>query len=851
MSNESLTYESLREQGMQSIESLSSHIWTDYNIHDPGLTQLEHLCFGLADLAYRLAHPIENLLAQPGPQPPHADFTAETILPCRSLTLLDYRKLLIDLPLVRNAWLDKVPYTDPIIYVDCDAEALTFDEDKAEARIQPRGFYQVWLDLEDDVLPADEPAVLAEALALMQAHRNLCEVVLAVDKVKREDVGVCAEIEVEPAADLARVHAAIVYALETFIAPVPAFYTLAERRALGLSAEEVLEGPYLEHGFLDDDEVRGSERYAQLHVSDLIQLMMDVDGVLAVKNVSVSSYRDGQRIQAGERWVLPLDPRRSARLGQVVAVNGEDRQVTRLLFYKSGVPFVADGAAVAALLVEHRAADRHSRDIQNDAHYEVPSGTWPDPAAYFSLQNLFPSNYGIGEAGLPASASVERKAQARQLKAYLLLFEQFLANAQAQVAGLRDLFSLADVDRTFHTQLTRDVADFQQLLRHSEAETAEHLHRIGETQAQFFKRRHRFLNHLLARFGERFEEYALITRRLHGARADRQLMRDKMRFLNAYPVLSSQRGAAGDITRTNDAGSGLEQYLRVLLGTLDDFFEVYFNRSENKYRWRLQATDGQMLLYGTKPYPDRAAAEIAVAQVSAQMHDPVQYDINQTQGGKWYAFLVVDGKNLARVPGNLDNQQLLNDHLNLIATFAADHPPSEHMVLIEHILLRPRAGTNAFLPTCVNTQAGECCGDDPYSFRVSVYLPYWMVHFRNMAFRGFIERTVRARLPAHIFPKICWIGRDEMIDLKAKYGAWRQALALRHELNLDALPDDAGEVNLRDAALADAQDALIDCMQQLRSRFPETTLHDCVEGDDENPTVLGHAMLGTFKPDEP
>ena len=48
---------------------------------------------------------------------------------------------------------------------------------------------------------------------------------------------------------------------------------------------------------------------------------------------------------------------------------------------------------------------------------------------------------GLGELGLPESASPERKAQAKQLKAYLLFFDQLLANYFTQLAHVKDLFS--------------------------------------------------------------------------------------------------------------------------------------------------------------------------------------------------------------------------------------------------------------------------------------------------------------------------------------------------------------------------------------------------------------------------
>ena len=58
-------YRLLRQAGMDYIESLGSQYWTDYNIHDPGITVLELLCYAITDLGYRTSFNIKDLLALP------------------------------------------------------------------------------------------------------------------------------------------------------------------------------------------------------------------------------------------------------------------------------------------------------------------------------------------------------------------------------------------------------------------------------------------------------------------------------------------------------------------------------------------------------------------------------------------------------------------------------------------------------------------------------------------------------------------------------------------------------------------------------------------------------------------
>src|SRR3954466_4130119 len=96
-SEPALNHELLYAAGLGHVQRLASNSWTDYNVHDPGVTILELLSYALTDLGYRATFPIADLLASDSDNiAKMADqfFTARRILPNRTLTLLDYRKLL-------------------------------------------------------------------------------------------------------------------------------------------------------------------------------------------------------------------------------------------------------------------------------------------------------------------------------------------------------------------------------------------------------------------------------------------------------------------------------------------------------------------------------------------------------------------------------------------------------------------------------------------------------------------------------------------------------------------------------------------------------------------------------------
>ena len=145
-----MDYDWLRKEGLKHIESLAHDIWTDYNAHDPGITILEALCYAITELGYRSGFEMKDLLAKAEGQ---AFFTAREILTSAPWTITDYRKLLVDLPGINNAWLfTEVPQEVPI-YANCEEDILQYDPTPQEIKLG--GLYAVFLDLVIDLESGD------------------------------------------------------------------------------------------------------------------------------------------------------------------------------------------------------------------------------------------------------------------------------------------------------------------------------------------------------------------------------------------------------------------------------------------------------------------------------------------------------------------------------------------------------------------------------------------------------------------------------------------------------------------------------------------------------------------------
>ena len=93
--------DALKRIGIDMLQNLSGELWSDYNIHDPGITTLEILCYVITELGYRADTAIEDIFANEK-QPKSSFFEAHEILNSGVITLNDVKKIILDIQEVRN-----------------------------------------------------------------------------------------------------------------------------------------------------------------------------------------------------------------------------------------------------------------------------------------------------------------------------------------------------------------------------------------------------------------------------------------------------------------------------------------------------------------------------------------------------------------------------------------------------------------------------------------------------------------------------------------------------------------------------------------------------------------------------
>lgn len=530
----SLDYEVLRAEGIRHLENLATELWTDFNAHDPGITFLELLSYAITDLGYRTRKlPIADLLAGGKEK---AFFDAVEILPCAPVTARDFRKILIDVEGVKNAWVEKYtgsvlfrhkgtdyglfyPGTGTVVTTTGTAtrtatgapkapELEPLDKIVSNDLISLNGLVQVILDLDDAIDPENESQtrpIVERAMKRLQANRLLghdyLESPVIVGKLP---VAICLHLEVQAGVNAAEAAAEALWQIEQHLTPTLRFHTFKEMRAKGYASDEIYNGPLLNHGFLDNKEVDGAKLRTVVRHSDLTNVATVHPHVIHVLELKVKVYPDDQfRVKTEYRIFTPdatnqsdTNPANLSRpLKPVIDLCGSCVYVTQ-----NGVrreireEVLADALNLKRLLAE-------SHDTPGGP--ELPTGVFrPDLSEYRSIQYDLPSVYGVGDNDVSLQAPGEKKAAQRQLQAYLAFFDQILAAYLLQLGELRRLFAVEQNPAlpTYQTANLSDIPGMKEIILSNGFSV--------EDQATREERRNRLMNHLLARFGEAFSAYA-------------------------------------------------------------------------------------------------------------------------------------------------------------------------------------------------------------------------------------------------------------------------------------------------------------------------------------------------------
>ncbi|MBL3655533.1 hypothetical protein [Fulvivirga sediminis] len=731
-----LSFDFLRKEGIKHIQQLAGNIWTDHNTHDPGITILEQLCYAITDLSYRIDNNIKDIIGRDDSSSYRDLYSPASILTTSPVTIQDIRKIVIDVKGVKNAWVEKV--------MDQEFPAPWNNEVSQEnlGKSIIKGLYRIEFEKEES---ADVNTNLtADVRARLRACRSICEDYNEIILLNSQPIRLHGRIEIGQVEDMDQFVANILFRVAAHISPKIPSYSLREMLDMGESIDDIFDGPALNHGFIRNEDLEKGTRKHELHTSDLIREIMDESEVQAVNQFSLSTGSENI-----EDWVLALDHSKTPNLQL-------RKSLESLSFVKQGIEVSVDPSRVERLFYDKRNQEQYLKLPENERDIIISETNDQELEQYYSIQNEFPSNYAIGSASLPASAPAHRKAQANQLKGYLMFFDQLLANYFSQIAHFKDLMSYESNDKkTYFRQSLIDVQpELEYLLVNAEG-YQNYLKGNGEAKHPDYVRKNKFLNHLLARFSETFTAYAMLlqdpVQRQNQSSAE-DLINVKSNFLKNYPELSANRGNglnySVDFSLKNNI-SGLEKRIASKIG-IEDFSRVNlgdgdaegFHMVEHILLRSLPIEDESWkddLRYWVFTSPIKAFDEVSDSANTLCMisgHGLSTDDVIEIHGSEFY-----DG--VHRVHNVTDNS------------------------------------VEIAIPFQGSTQGRWLFKNstDPYSLQLTFMLPAWVERYQSQNFKRFIENTIREESPVHVRCHIQWLELEEMKAFDQAYFEFLSALS--------------------------------------------------------------------------
>jgi hypothetical protein len=571
--HEAFDFDVLKKKGIEYVQKLTGAFWTDYNEHDPGVTILEQLVYAMTDLAYRTSLPIQDLLFDINPDN-KIFFNPAEILTIDPITLADYRRVLIDeLPDIKNVWLS------PIL----------------EENSTLKGLFNIIVDPQD--YTENDTHLYEKIRRVFAKYRTICEDLEEIIIQKPIEVSILASIEMHETAEPEMVLAELYFRLNEFYNPEIKFLSLEQVIDMGKNVNDLFSGPLLKHGFILDENLQ--ERHTSVSLSDVSRILMQIEGVVSVKHLHLAA--DGVPFDT----TLELTENQSVRFTFPATSHLEKGKKYPIEFLKGNFPYTSvDYSKASRRYNELQASNK--RVYRTEAYqFDTAQGQHWYLAEYYSVQNQFPMVYGVSSEGVPLPATDERRAQAKQLKGYLMLFEQVLANYLAQVAHLKDIFSpKTRFKQTYFHQTLDAVPNVQDLYRQDinqdlhggifsnktpiPADYKTGLQALIQQQDNFEERRNKFLDFFLAVHGETFEAYQLSQKPFYKNAQEyaQYQLESKTRFLGTLAHLNKKRTTAIDYLHEDlrkNYRSGLEEKLIILLNLTKEasIFEEITEATQN------------------------------------------------------------------------------------------------------------------------------------------------------------------------------------------------------------------------------------------------------------------------------
>jgi hypothetical protein len=404
-------FKSLKAEALAYIQAYTGSEWTNLNPSDPGITILDQLCFALTELGYCNDFSVSDILTKPGGEL-HVEnqfYLPEDILTTAPVTIIDYRKYLIDgVAGVNNAIIVSAVNNLSIV----------------------NGMYRVYLLIDDAIsYPQAKLAICKAAFYHLNASRNLNEIFLLPTQLQKVPQLISGRIDIENGNMVNQVLLQIQNSANNYIFPKVSSTGYDQLIAEGFKSNQIYNGPLMNNGWIDTADL--VEKRSQLFSTELAHIIEAIPAVKAVTDLAFvnTAIPTGSTVVDEPGKLLSIDIGQSANAGLEVYCKGIKLQPNTDLKLNT-----ADGRSQQPGVSVVFGATI-------DTEPTLPKGKYRDINDYYSIQNTFPEIFAVGADAINSNAVNYQIAQSRQLKGYLTLFDQLIANQFSQLANLHSLFS--------------------------------------------------------------------------------------------------------------------------------------------------------------------------------------------------------------------------------------------------------------------------------------------------------------------------------------------------------------------------------------------------------------------------
>ena len=387
----------LQLDGLKELQRLSGEVWTNYNIHDPGVTTSDIANNALSELNYKLGFDLIDYLVQELVRFEPEDFglfVPEKVYPTAPVTLKDYRKLLLScFPMLEDVIIELRP--DMLFEIRAILSPLYSNNDNE---------------------------LVKKITGLFNSNRNLCEMLGSVNIGEREKLYLHSEIEVRSKEEVTTVLAQIYWNILSYLSGGFHFEKYEKLLDGEIHWEELYEGPVGKKQLIIPQQ--------ENTMSELYGILCRIDGVMEFKTCYlakdsanlkdiISDFKKGYSLSIPSK---KDDLKVKVRIGEVEVTEFDfDNFINKLK---------------ALFLLKRSTSDPDDSDIELSRKF-IPAGVYRHVYDHQNIAEDFPACYKVS---LPLSD----KNCNKQFSNYLVLFDLVFQRGLKELSNVKELLCIKE-----------------------------------------------------------------------------------------------------------------------------------------------------------------------------------------------------------------------------------------------------------------------------------------------------------------------------------------------------------------------------------------------------------------------